>query len=161
MGWEGAANDARHSCGVRPSARQRRGRSGRLCRGSLLACRTCTPVPDIRRIPCIVCESWRVSKPRNLAAEAALVCGPGRVRMPAPARPPTAPIRYLRSAIEMAYRLRPFSMQEAASLCGTTTCGGRRSVPGQGRRAYSAPKDCGLCRILQTVFREFTFCEVR
>jgi hypothetical protein len=26
-------------------------------------------------------------------------------------------------AIEMAHRLRPLSMQEAASLCGTTTCG--------------------------------------
>jgi hypothetical protein len=32
-------------------------------------------------------------------------------------------MRYLCLATEMAYRLRPLSMQEAASLCGTTTCG--------------------------------------
>ena len=34
--------------------------------------------------------------------------------------------------IEMACRLRLFSVREAPSLCGTTTCGGRLSLPGAG-----------------------------
>jgi hypothetical protein len=48
---------------------------------------------------------------------------------PCPAAERTDPIS-LWPSIETAYRLRRLSMQEAASLCGTTRCGGRRSAPG-------------------------------
>jgi hypothetical protein len=34
---------------------------------------------------CIVCESRRIWNPRNLSAGVAVVCGPGRLQVPAPA----------------------------------------------------------------------------
>jgi hypothetical protein len=76
---------------------------------------------------------------RNLASLETPKFGGGGRRHPNPrsrygARPRPAAERpdpiCLWPSIETAYRLRRLSMQEAASLCGTTRCGGRRSAPG-------------------------------